>query len=392
MALETCPVCGGADTMGFLHRYRVPVHQNLVIADRAGALAASRGELDMLVCQDCGFVFNRAFDLAKLSYGQDYDNTQSHSAYFDTYLDQLVAQMVKVHGVRNANVVEVGCGKGHFLRKLVQIPGAGNRGFGFDPSYGGPDTDLDGRLVFRRCFYDASCSDVPVDVVVCRHVIEHVPDPNALLRAVRSALANAPHARVFFETPCVEWILRNRVVWDLFYEHCSLFSSASLRLAFERTGFTVERVTHVFGGQYLWLEARPAKAMTPAATNAGGSGTALLAHDFGLDENRLRHDWLDRLTDLKLQGKLALWGAGAKGVTFANLVDPDRVMLDCVVDVNPNKQGCFIPGAGHPIVAPDALQARDVRNVILMNPNYRLENLQLLQAAGSDANLLEWSE
>jgi hypothetical protein len=151
-------------------------------------------------------------------------------------------------------------------------------------------------------------------------------------------------------------------------------------------------VTHVFGGQYLWLEARPAKAIAPACENTGGSGTALLAHDFGLDEHRLRHEWLARLADLKLQGKLALWGAGAKGVTFANLVDPDCVTLDCAVDVNPNKQGCFIPGTGHPIVAPAALQARDVRNVILMNPNYRLENLQLLQAAGSDANLLDWSE
>ncbi len=392
MAPETCPVCDSTHSIGFLHRYRVPVHQNLVMADRAGALAACRGELDMLVCEECGFVFNRAFDLAKLSYGQDYDNTQSHSAYFDTYLDQLVAQMVRVHGVRNANIVEVGCGKGHFLRKLVAASGSGNRGFGFDPSYVGPDTDLDGRLVFRRCFYDASCRDVPADVVVCRHVIEHVPDPNRLLRAVRSALANAPHARVFFETPCVEWVLRNRVVWDFFYEHCSLFSSASLRLAFERTGFTVERVTHVFGGQYLWLEARPSAATVPVCPSPGASATALLAHDFGIDEHRLRNAWMTRLADLKLQGKLALWGAGAKGVTFANLVDPDRVTLDCVVDVNPNKQNCFIPGTGHRIVAPDALSDRDVRNVILMNPNYRQENLQLLQAAGSDANLLDWSE
>ena len=408
MTLKKCPVCGGSSTTRFLHRYPVPVHQNLVMADRVGAVAVSRGELDMQVCEGCGFVFNRAFDLSKLSYGQDYDNTQSHSAYFDAYLNELVTQMVEVHGVRNVNVVEVGCGKGHFLRKLVQAAGAGNQGFGFDPSYVGPDTDLDGQLVFRRCFYDASCSDVPADVVVCRHVIEHVPDPTQLLRAVRSALTNAPHARVFFETPCVDWILRNRVVWDFFYEHCSLFSSASLRLAFERTGFMVERVTHVFGGQYLWLEARPANVLPATAINESVTGfiegvgstystavataTPALAHDFGLAEYRLRHEWRARLADLKLQGKLALWGAGAKGVTFANLVDPDGVTLDCVVDINPNKQGGFIPGTGHAIVAPETLSERNVRNVILMNPNYRLENLQLLRSTGSDANLLNWSE
>ncbi|MEO8859168.1 MAG: class I SAM-dependent methyltransferase [Burkholderiaceae bacterium] len=384
-------MCGGVNTLGFLRRGQVPVHQNLVMPDPVHATEALRGVLDMVVCEDCGFVFNRAFDPARLSYGQDYDNTQSHSEFFDAYLDLLVEGMVKLHGVRDARVVEVGCGKGHFLRKLVEYPGASNHGFGFDPSYVGPDSDLDGRLKFRRCFYDAACADVPADVVVCRHVIEHVQDPLGLLRAVHAALAHSPQARVFFETPCVEWILQNRVVWDLFYEHCSLFSRASLRLAFERTGFIVEDVTHVFGGQYLWLEARLAPSQRPAVRLTGHK-TALLAHDFGMDEHALLQEWSERLAELKLEGRLALWGAGAKGVTFANLVDPDCATIDCLVDVNPHKQGCFVPGTGHAIVGPQALVERGVQNVILMNPNYRQENLQLLQAVGCAANLLDWSE
>src|SRR5213078_3046347 len=95
---------------------------------------------------------------------------------------------------------------------------------------------------------------LPADVVVCRHVIEHIPRPLDLLRAVRQAVAARPHARVCFETPCVEWVLRNQVVWDFFYEHCSLFSAASLATAFRAAGFEVTDVRHVFHGQYLWLE------------------------------------------------------------------------------------------------------------------------------------------
>ena len=103
-------------------------------------------------------------------------------------------------------------------------------------------------------------------------------------------------------------------------------------------------------------------------------------------------DWLVRLSELRQNGKVALWGAGAKGATFANLIDPESTLIDCVVDLNPNKQGCFIPGTGHPIVAPSDLTRRGVFNAVLMNPNYRDENLKLLAQAGIEMNLIDWSE
>lgn len=389
MKTHRCPVCEHGATQSFLKRSQVPVHQNLVVTSQHAARTVTRGELDLAICEACGFVFNQAFDLSRLSYGEDYDNTQSCSAYFDAYLDNLVQDMVARQGVRNCTIVEVGCGKGHFLKKLVSYPGANNTGFGFDPSYVGPLTDFNGQLQFRTCYYDQTCTEIAADVVVCRHVIEHIPEPLKLLRSVRSALASSPRARVFFETPCVEWILRHRVIWDLFYEHCSLFSADSLGLAFCRSGFAVERVEHIFGGQYLWLEARVADVdeTLPATREAVRLATA-----YAVEEQKLREAWLSRLRDLGQNGKVALWGAGAKGATFANLVDSECALVDCVVDLNPNKQGRFIPGTGHPIVAPADLPGRGVCNAVLMNPNYRWENLQLLAEAGIKLNLIDWSE
>lgn len=161
MKQHLCPVCESAQLRPFLQRSQVPVHQNLVVNSQEGARTVTRGELDLVICEDCGFVFNQAFDLSRLSYGEDYDNTQSCSAYFDAYLDGLVQDMVERQGVRNCTIVEVGCGKGHFLKKLVSYPGANNIGYGFDPSYVGPLTDLDGRLQFRTCYYDRLCCTKP---------------------------------------------------------------------------------------------------------------------------------------------------------------------------------------------------------------------------------------
>ncbi|MHC5009541.1 MAG: methyltransferase domain-containing protein, partial [Planctomycetota bacterium] len=226
-----CPVCEGGDTFVFLERAAVPVHQNLLLDSPEAARGMARGRLRMRCCERCGFAWNEAFDPGLLEYGPSYENTQTWSPAFRTHVDDRVSHLVEDEGVRDCTVVEVGCGKGRFIREIVSREDTGNRGYGFDPSYVGPETDLDGRLRFEKRFYDAAAADVRADVVVCRHVIEHVERPLDLLSAVRGALGNAEKARVYFETPCLQWILEGGVVWDLFYEHCSLFTAASLRTA-----------------------------------------------------------------------------------------------------------------------------------------------------------------
>ncbi|HZG52342.1 MAG TPA: methyltransferase domain-containing protein [Pyrinomonadaceae bacterium] len=392
---SACPICESRSLSDFLFRGQTPVHQNLLMRDQAAAVGIPRGDLALVVCGGCGFIFNRAFDPRKIMYGEDYENTQACSPSFNEYLDGLVRHMVSERNVRDCNVVEVGCGNGLFLRKLVTYEGAGNRGYGFDPSYTGAAGELDGRLTFATRYYDSECADIPADVIVCRHVIEHVPRPLALLRDIKKALAHAPAARIFFETPCVEWILRNRVIWDFFYEHCSYFTAESLSTAFRLEGFEVESVSHVFGGQYLWLEAKlPAAAATetPGDERRGAeeaAAVAELATAFARAETELREEWGRNIRALAATEKVALWGAGAKGVTFANLIDAERRWLDCIVDLNPQKQGHYVPGTGHPIVSYTDLARRGVTAAILMNPNYHQENLALLQAVGADVRLLE---
>jgi SAM-dependent methyltransferase len=384
--MQRCPVCNSNLTAPFLVRGSVPVHQNLVMADRISAIQINRGNLTLAVCEDCGFIFNQDFDGSKLSYGKEYDNTQTYSPSFESYISELARSLIYDKNVQNCSVVEVGCGKGSFLRKLVESEEWGNTGYGFDPSYVGAETVLDGRLKFEKRYYDSECANIHADVVVCRHAIEHIPDPLSLLFSVRQALVHSPEARVFFETPCVEWILRNQVIWDFFYEHCSYFTAESLTTAFEVSGFQVESVEHIFEGQYLWLEAT-IPAQKPTVTKKPAF-ISTLANQFATSERELISKWEIKIQELASQGKVALWGAGAKGVTFANMIDPDRKWIDCIIDLNPNKQGKYIPGAAHPIVNYHDIADRGITTAILMNPNYHQENLVLLKASNLNIDLL----
>jgi len=85
--------------------------------------------------------------------------------------------------------------------------------------------------------------------------------------------------------------------------------------------------------------------------------------------------------------KVAIWGAGAKGATYLNMVDPNSELIEFAVDITPEKQGKFIPGTGHEIKPPEALEDIDV--VLLMNPNYREENQMLLDEAGIKTRIVD---
>lgn len=372
-----CPVCDGRRLSEFLRRGGVPVHQHVVCASAAEGRAVPRGDLAMTICGTCGFVFNAAFDPAKIRYDGEYENTQIHSPCFAAYLGDL-ARRLAGDGCRR-HVVEIGCGDGAFLRLLADNTSIS--GVGVDPSYRGRESDCDGRLRFeRRRYEDGIVSGPPADLAICRHVIEHTPDPLRLLRAIRAGLDETRAPRVYLETPRLDWMLEHQVIWDWFYEHCSLFSAGSLRAAAMRAGLEFTAVHHAFGGQYLAVEATPRpEAAAPAVDTAG---PLALAHAFGAAFEANRTAWCTRLRTLAARGPVAVWGAGAKGATFVNLVDAGACTIDCVIDLNPNKQGRFIGGTGHPIVAVETLRARDVRTVILMNPNYRAESESILAREG----------
>jgi len=382
-----CPICDSKNVKSFLTRNEVPVHQNFLFEDKSSAINITKGKLSLVVCRECGFIFNQTFDFSKLRYGNLYDNTQDLSPLFEQHLKDIVQKLINKKNIKNCKIVEVGCGQGSFLRRLVENEEWNNVGYGFDPSYKGNESELGGRLKFAKKYYGPECADIKADIVVCRHVIEHVPKPVELLKTIRESLVQSKNPRVFFETPTVYWILKNQVIWDFFYEHCSYFNPNSIRTAFELAGFSVEAIDLVFGNQYMLIEASIAKNKVQVIKEP--TDIYALTTVFSNSERQNLEKWKQNLKKLSKKGKIAIWGAGAKGVTFCNLFDPTFKMIDCVIDLNPNKQGKYIPGTGHPIVDYSEMQSRNITSIILMNPNYNDEVKELLQKSNQSIDLIK---
>jgi len=87
------------------------------------------------------------------------------------------------------------------------------------------------------------------------------------------------------------------------------------------------------------------------------------------------------------RGQLAVvWGAGSKGVSFLNALKD--LQIEYVVDINPRKQGMYIPGTGQQIVRPEFLRDYQPDVIVVMNPVYRREIRKLTKKLGLTAKLI----
>ncbi len=377
-----CPACASDDPVILGKPVDVPVLMNRLYATAAAARATPCGRLSLLGCQRCGFVWNATFQGQLVAYDAEYENDQSHSQAFRAHLTARARAVVAAVPEGPIDYLEIGCGQGGFLAEVARQAGPRLRSaVGFDPAWRQGAMPAPGVEVHPCCFDAASAGRLAhrPNLVAARHTIEHVPDPVALLASVRQALGTASAATLFLETPCAAWILANNAMQDLFYEHCSLFTAQALQHALGEAGFGAATVSHVFGGQYLWASAEAGAAPMAAAwpERAALGPLATVRQEF-------TRKWRRALAELAGSGPVAIWGAGAKGTSFALLVDPEAAIIHHAIDINPAKQGLFLAGTGLRVLAPDRSAGLAPASVVVMNPNY-LDEIRALASRGKAA-------
>lgn len=363
-----CPICESIAAEELDFRPRVPIAQNLMFRSPREAVDCPVGTLRMVRCMTCGFAWNAAFDPDLLRYGADYENNQSHSALFGAHLDAVASHIGKrMAGRGTAAALEVGCGQGDFLNRLAAALGGGQIDLtGFDPAYRPGSPVPAGARVEREYFTDETAAKLQSapDLVVSRHVIEHVADPLAFLRALRKVCGEG--VPLFVETPSVQWIVDGAVAQDLYYEHCSLFDPGSLRFALELAGFAVEAVSPFFGGQYMLATAIAVPAVPPSLPVERPSNAEYPARKAAI---------VERLTaalrsDSVAGEKVALWGAASKGVTLALLLGDSLSDVEAAIDINPARSGTFMPVTGLPVISAEQAQAAAITKAYVANPLY----------------------
>jgi hypothetical protein len=332
--------------------------------------------MGLTYCENCGHLFNRCYDDDLVDYEADYDNSQMFSPRFRRYAEELSDRLITAYHLHHKDIVEIGGGRGDFLRIICNR--GNNNGVSFGPSYHPePGDDVPPNVRFIRDYYTEKYAAQPANLIVCRHVLEHFWEPRGLVETVRQAVGNRKDLVVYFEVPNGDCVLREQMFWEFIYQHPSYFTQSSLAKLFMMCGFEVRDIQESFGGQFLAIEASaPPEGTVPNGASFCGnlSTTAALARALDAAFSARVASWRDRLHQMRNKGqRVVAWGAGAKATTFLNIVDPEGSAISHVVDINPRKKDRFVPGSGQQIVEPNALKELRPDVIILMNEIYRDE-------------------
>jgi hypothetical protein len=321
---------------------QLPIFQNRMYDTVLEARNCPKGDMQLVEDSATGLVYNAAFRPELMVYDKHYQNEQAVSPLFQQHLDTVAGIIDQRMG--KERIVEVGCGKGHFLETLL------TKGFdvtGFDPTYEG----INPRV--KRQYFAPGVIE-KANGLVLRHVLEHIQNPVAFLEQLK--IANSGSGKIYIEVPCFDWICEHKAWFDIFYEHVNYFRL----IDFNRMFGEVVESGRLFGGQYLYVIAELSSLRTPAI-------------DMN-DRVNFPTDFADNITEQNRteQNRTAIWGGASKGVIFALLKERAGCPVGTVIDINSAKQEKFLPGTGLQVKSPEQGLAELGRGstIYVMNSNY----------------------
>lgn len=362
-----CPVCKSADLEKIYEAHSAPVYCNLLWNDRQSAVNCPKGSIWLQYCRRCGYIFNSDFDTELLDYDVEYENSLHFSRKFETYAQSLAERLVDHYNLYDKKIIEIGCGRGDFLKLLCKL--GDNHGIGFDPSYheGTVDNDVSGNIIIIKDYYGGKYSSLEPDFILARQTVEHIPDPVKFLRTILATTGNKP-IPLFIEVPNMVYTLKNMFIWDIIYEHYSYFTPISMNALLAMSGYNASLISDEFGGQFMGAHAIP------------GEGEIIDGSIFEKEVDRFKCRYSEWISEWKAQVKkdtgdgknIVVWGSGSKGVTFLNILGMGSG-IQYAVDINPRKNSKYIAGTGQIIISPQQLVDIKPDIVLIMNPLYEQE-------------------
>ena len=349
--------------------------------------------LTLCQCPSCGLV---QFDTEPVDYYRDVIRAGGGTRTMTRLRHEEYARLLTAmqeHHIHGRRIVEVGCGRGEFLRmwqNLAEDPegaAALTRDQARVPLSGQPNAaplhlvglehkpslveeanavaDKKYRVYEGFATGDVRYPEGPFDAFVQFNFLEHQPDPCDMLRNIWHNLK--PQALGLITVPSFEYILRYNGYYELLRDHIANYTEFTLQKLLQDCGFELLSMDLVNRDT---IEAIVRKADPDELSELHYSGRLIDVSALRDSYDRLSasvNAHIDHLSESRRT--MAIWGASHQGFTLAATTKLGG-RVEYIIDSAPFKQGRFSPASHIPIVAPDYAVAHPVDEILIVAPGY----------------------
>ncbi len=375
---SACRFCGAPLHDVFADLGMSPLANSYLPPERVNAMEPFY-PLRALVCANCFLVQLEEFEPAERIFS-DYAYFSSYSTSWLEHCRAYAEQMTERLGLDgDSHVVEVASNDGYLLQYFAQ---RGVSVLGVEPAANVAAVAVEKGIATVVEFFGEDvarrlAAERPADLLLGNNVLAHVPDLNDFVAGMKALLA--PGGVITMEFPHLMRLVEENQ-WDtIYHEHFSYFSFLTVSEVFAAHGlrlFDVQELpTHggslrIYGAHEDDAGKPDSDAARELAQRERDAGYAQLDvyRGYGRRVEQDKRAILRFLVDLKERGlRIAAYGAPAKGNTLLNYCGVGRDFIDYTCDLNPHKQGHFLPGSHIPIRSPEQLR-EDRPDVVLILP------------------------
>jgi SAM-dependent methyltransferase len=234
-----------------------------------------------VLCERCGLV--QLLEVLSPAIYTGYRYSGTTSTIYQRYLDALAVELVDKFGCKHRRVVEIGCNDGYLLERLKNM--GRNQVAGFEPATSlAPMLSERGIEVIPDLFGQGSAARMPfpkADLIVVRHVLEHIEDPNAFMAAIHECLSEDGLALI--EVPDIDSIIDSHLFAHFYHEHQVYYSVRTLAALGGKHGLHVadSRIVEIHGGSVRMVFSKRQTSDTRKAPDISACGQRCEAYAAG---------------------------------------------------------------------------------------------------------------
>lgn len=356
--------------------------------------------LRIVVCESCWLVQTEDHAGREALFTDDYAYFSSFSSSWLAHSRRYVDAMIGRFGLgKDSMVAEIAANDGYLLQ---YVKDAGIPCYGVEPTASTAQAARDRGIDIVQRFFGVELGDEltesgrAADLIAANNVLAHVPDINDFVSGFAALLK--PQGVATFEFPHLLRMVQEGQFDTVYHEHYSYLSLTAVSRIFTANGLSVFDVEHLstHGGSLRVFaqrldtgkhETSAEVARTLDEEQRAGVATPDFYACFQQQAERVKNDLLAFLVELRRGGKrIAAYGAAAKGNTLLNFAGVRPDLLPYVVDLNPAKQGKYLPGSHIPIVAEARLREDRPEYILILPWNLKTEVSEQLAYARHDWN------